>query len=431
MPDESEWLARDADAIAETMKIRFFPFVLDQQEGAVLTGVDGDECIDFSAAWAVANTGYRHPLVLERITEELESTLANTTLSIPHTPPIELAERLRERVPGDFHKKVWFGHSGSEAGDLIWKMLDAAENGDTIVTFGGSYHGQTLGGATISGHSATGDGDTEEVIICDFPGTNPTVDADDALEAVEHALSTNDVSGVITEPIQSDGGIYDPPAGFLADLEECCREHDAYFVVDETKAGLGRTGTFFAFERDGVTPDAVMIGKPLGSGLPISAVVGRDELLDSLPAGHLMTTAANPLSAAAGLGTLDAIDADGLVERAEVMGERLRSLLEDRIGDHDHVEAIRGRGLMQGVELCHPEDGAASDVAAKTVYRARQRGLIVFYVGLDSNVLELTPPLTIEEGELEAGVDRLAAALDDVSEGAVDDDAVAPYQGWG
>ena len=430
MPDEAEWLARDADAIAETMKIRFFPFVLDRQDGAVLTGVDGDECIDFSAAWAVANTGYRHPTVVERVSQELESTMANSTLSVAHTPPIELAERLRERVPGDFHKKVWFGHSGSEAGDLIFKVLDAAENGDTIVTFGGSYHGQTLGGATISGHSATGGGDTEGVVVCDFPGTNPEIDADDSLEAVEHALETSDVAGVITEPIQSDGGIYEPPAGFLAALEERCRAHDAYFVVDETKAGLGRTGSFFAFEHDDVTPDAVMIGKPLGSGLPISAVVGRAELLDSLPAGHLMTTAANPLSAAAGLGTLEAIDSDGLVERAATMGERLRSLLEDRLGEHEYVEAIRGRGLMQGVELRHPNGASASDVTAKTVYQARQHGLTVFYVGLDSNVLELTPPLTIDEAELEAGVDRLAAALEDVREGVVDDDAVAPYQGW-
>ncbi|MEY7849587.1 aspartate aminotransferase family protein [Natrarchaeobius sp. A-rgal3] len=427
---EAEWLRRDADAIAETMKIRFFPFALESQEGSVLTGVDGDGCIDFSAAWAVANTGYRHPTVLEEVREQLESASTNSPLSIPHPPLVELAERLVERVPGEFEKKAWFGHSGSEAGDLIWKLLADADRGDTVLTFGGSYHGQTMGAATLSGHAATGDDASDDVAICDFPGTKPGIDAETALEGVDRAFDENDVAGVITEPIQSDGGIYDPPQGFLAALEERCRRQDAYFVVDETKAGLGRTGTFFAFERDGVTPDAVMIGKPLGSGLPISAVVGRETLLDALPAGHLMTTAGNPLSAAAGLGTLDALESDGLVDRAATMGDRLRALLDERVGDHECVADVRGRGLMQGVELRDPRGDDPAGVTAKTVYRARERGLIVFYVGLESNVLEITPPLTIEESELERGVDRLAAAIDDVRDGAVDDETIAPYAGW-
>lgn len=430
MPDNTEWLARDADVIAETMKIRFFPFVLHQQEGAVLTDVEGNQCIDFSAAWAVANTGNRHPTVIDRVNQGMKTAISNSALSIAHPPLIELAERLRDRVPGDFPQKVWFGHSGSEAGDLIWKILNSTDVGDTIVTFDGSYHGQTLGGATISGHSATGGNNTDKVITCDFPGTYSGVDSETTIDSVEHVLSTSNVAGVITEPIQSDAGIYDPPIGFLADLERLCRKHDTYFIIDETKSGLGRTGSFFAFERDDIMPDAVMIGKPLGSGLPISAVVGRQKLLDSLPAGHMMTTAGNPLSAAAGLGTLDAIKKDNLVERAELMGKKLRSMLDERIGDHDYVKDIRGRGLMLGLELSHPSGKPANVVTAKTVYRAHQLGLIVFYVGHNSNVLELTPPLTITEDELEMGVNRLAKALNDVQSGVVDNDEVASYQGW-
>jgi 4-aminobutyrate aminotransferase len=430
MPTENEWIERDEAAIAETMKIRFFPFVLDTQEGSTVTGVDGDECIDFSTAWAVGNTGHRHPTVVNRVRQQMEKATVNSALSVPHPPLIELAERLIERVPGEFDAKVWFGHSGSEAGDLIWKLLTNADAGDSIVNFHGSYHGQTAGAAAVSGHSATGSGSADETITCDFPGVNPEIHADEALAGVERAFAENDVAGLITEPLQSDAGIYDPPPGFLSELERRCRENDAYFVVDETKAGLGRTGTFFAFERDDVTPDAVMIGKPLGSGLPISAVVGRAELLDSMPAGHLMTTAGNPLSAAAGLGTLEAIEADDLVARADTMGSTLGGLLADRLGDHDCVAEIRGRGMMRGVELRDPEGGPASDVAAKTVFRARELGVLVFYVGLDSNVLEITPPLTISADELERGVKRLEAAISDVREGAVDEGAIAPYRGW-
>ena len=426
MTQESEWVQRDADAIADAMKIRFFPFALDHQEGSTVTSIDGDECIDFTASWAVANTGYRNEIVRNRIIEELESTMANTALSLPHPPLVELAERLRDRVPGEHEKQVWFGHSGSEAGDFIFKLFDDAPTGDTMITFAHSYHGQTLGGATLSGHEATGSA-MGDVVTCPFPHGD---DDTEALAAVESALKSNDVAGLITEPLQSDGGIYDPPEGFLERLEKLCRTHDAYFVIDEVKAGLGRTGTFFAFEKDDVTPDAVMIGKPLGSGLPISAVVARADVLDEMDSSHLMTTAGNPLSAVAGLGTLDAIDSQGLVDRAAELGGTFRGILSDYLGDHDYVHEIRGRGLMQGVEFRDGNGDPASTFTAKTVYRARELGLLVFYVGHGMNVLELTPPLTIEQETLETGVKRLRTAMADVENGAVDDEAIEPYTGW-
>lgn len=433
---EENLVDRHQRTISESMQIMMYPFAMASQSGATMQGVDGDEAIDFFAAWAVGNTGYRHPRVVERIEDQLGRGYTNSPLSVVHEPVVELAERLREAVPGAFEKKVWFGHAGSDAGDLLARAMPAIGEGETILTFEGSYHGGLSGSAAISGHAEDASSAASGVIVLPFPdgfhtGREPDAERDAVLEAAKAAFETTDVAGLITEPLQSDGGIRVPPDGFLEGLADLCADHDAFFVVDEVKAGLGRTGEFFGFEHDDVVPDAVMLGKPLGSGLPISAVVGRPELVDYEPATHLMTTAAAPLPAAAALGTLDALEADGLVERATRVGDRLHDALVAETEDIEAVVDVRGRGLMQGVELadpatCEPDD----DLTARTAIRARQLGVLVAYVGMDSNVIEITPPLTIGEDLVDEGVARLGQAIREAADGAVDDALVRRFAGW-
>lgn len=439
MTRERDLLERDADVLSDAMKIRFFPFVMESQEGATLTGEEGDTLVDFTASWAVANTGYRHPLICERVAAQLDRATANSVLSVPHEPVIALAERLRDLLDFGFEAKVWFGHSGSEAGELVSKALPASGDGDTVVTFEGSYHGITAGAATISGHSALEGFDAETVVTLPFPkqyrarldGTDETELTKRALAHVESALQDHAVAGVVTEPLQSDGGLLVPPDGFLEGLSELCTEYGAYLVVDEVKAGLGRTGELFAHQHADVEPDAVVIGKPLGSGLPISAVVGRADLVDFEPAGHMMTTAAAPLPVAAAHATLDVIEDEGLTERARRLGTRLRASLEGLAEESPVIGDVRGRGLMQGVELVSAEGHTPdSELAAKTCLWARKHGLAVFYVGMDSNVLELTPPLTISEAELDRGCELLAAALSDARTETLDPDLLERYAGW-
>jgi 4-aminobutyrate aminotransferase len=433
---EESLLERDAAVVSEAMKIRFAPFVMDSQEGSTLTGVEGDELIDFTSAWAVANTGYRHPEVCRRIETQLGTALANSPLSIPHEPVVRLAERLRDLVPGTFPAKVWFGHSGSEAGDLLSKALFAAGDGDVVINFEGSYHGITAGAASISGFDAQGDTTAGRVLTLPFPSVSRADPADEtaaaaALEPVRDAFDAHDVAGLITEPLQSDGGILVPPDGFVRGLADLCDEHGAYFVVDEVKAGLGRTGTTFACERAGVVPDAIMLGKPLGSGLPISAVVGRPALVDFEPASHMLTTAASPLPVASALATLDVIEDESLPSEAERKGEKLRARLEAIEASSPIVGDVRGRGLMQGVELVGGDrDGPADELAARTVLWAREHGLSVFYVGTESNVLEITPPLTTPESVIEEGCARLEAALRDARSEPIDDAVLEQYAGW-
>jgi 4-aminobutyrate aminotransferase len=426
MGGENQLPERYREAISETEQILLYPFVMESQDGSIMRTPSGEEAIDFFAAWAVGSTGYRHPTVLEKLEGQLEKGYTNSPLTIPHEPVVELAERLQNRLPGDFPTKAWIGHSGSDAGDLVARALPAIGTGDTVVTFEGSYHGGLQGSASISGHSAQATAArTDRVVTLDFPypyraEPSPEAERDAVLEAAKETFETREVAGLITEPLQSDGGIRVPPDGFLEGLADLCADHDAYFVVDEVKAGLGRTGEFFAFEHANVVPDAVMLGKPLGSGLPVSALVGRAELIDYEPATHMMTTAGAPLCAAAGLATLDVIEAEALPNRAARVGERLRESLDNATAELAIVGDVRGRGLMQGVELVDPETNAPDpELTAKAAFRARELGLLVAYVGVASNVLELTPPLTIDEHLVDEGVDRLARAIEDAADGAV------------
>ena len=436
MTSESELLERDDAVVSDAMKIRFFPFGMAAQDGSRLTGVDDQKLVDFTASWAVANTGYRHPVVRERVESQLRDAMANSPLSIPHEPVVRLAERLRDLVPTASPAKVWFGHSGSEAGDLVSKAIPAKGDGDTVVTFEGSYHGITAGAASISGHGSLDGFDSEDVVTLPFPNRfradcSPEALTERALDRVAEAFAANDVAGLVTEPLQSDGGILVPPPGFLDGLADLCADHDAYFVVDEVKAGLGRTGEPFGFQHADVVPDAVVLGKPLGSGLPISAVVGRAELVDFEPAGHMLTTAASPLPVAAALGTLDVIEDEDLPGRAARLGDLLADRLGEIAADSPVVGDVRGRGLMQGVEIVTEEGSDPNaELTGKIPIWAREHGLVQFYVGTESNVLEITPPLTISEATLEEGCARLAAAIEDGREGVPDGVPLERYAGW-
>jgi 4-aminobutyrate aminotransferase len=243
--------------------------------------------------------------------------------------------------------------------------------------------------------------------------------------------SGDEYAGLLVEPIQSDGGVIVPPEGFLAGLAGLCREYDLYYVLDEVKTGFGRTGRMFAFEHERVVPDAVMLGKPIASGIPLSAVVGRAEILDAVPSGHMMTTAGNPIACAAGLATLDVILEERLPERAARLGETLLEALRDLAAEHPAIGDVRGKGLMIGVELVRPESREPDpELTRRLCYRAKELGLIVFYVGTHSNVIELTPPLTLREGELDEGVEILERALEDALAGKVSAKDLAAYAGW-
>lgn len=433
----------DSGLIADTIKLRFFPLAVDRGEGCRLYDVEGKAYLDFTAGWALANTGYSHPHVKQAVTEQLNRTTFASLISGMHEPALKLAEKLANLVPGDFHKKAWFGLSGSDASETVGRLLPLASGKRRLVSFIGAYHGATSASMSMSAHIAMtqfiGGG---HVVKVPYPHPYRCPFGDDVGDCAERAIRfledyifkticpPEDVAGLIVEAVQSDGGDIVPPPNFLPMLADLCRRHNIYLVLDEVKVGMGRTGQMFAFQHAGITPDAVIMGKSLGGGLPLSAVIARREILDVGFA--LFTAAGNALSCTAGLATLEAIEQENLVARAGQVGAHLHQRLSDLQAKHPLIGDVRGLGMIQGVELVKDrttKEPAATETA-KVVYRAFELGLLVFYVGMFSNVLEITPPLIMTEAEVDEGVAILDQALTDVEAGRVSDEAVARFAGW-
>jgi 4-aminobutyrate aminotransferase len=240
------------------------------------------------------------------------------------------------------------------------------------------------------------------------------------------------VAAVFVEAVQSDGGDIVPPEDFMPKLRALCDRHGIYLVVDEIKVGLGRTGEWFAFEHGGIEPDFVLLGKSLGGGLPLSAIVGRRDVLDFQPGSALFTMAGNGTSCAAGLAVLDEIERLDLVQRSAQNGVLLKQRLNDRLMEYDVVGDVRGKGMICGVELVEDRESKEPNTTlpAKIVYRAWELGMIVFYAGNWGNVLEITPPLVIDEAGMEQGVEILDRAIADALDGAVSDEKIAQFAGW-
>lgn len=438
-------LAREHGAIGSSMKIRFYPFVAASGSGNRLTDPDGNQYLDFIAAGGVAQAGYGHPLVREAIVAELDRSWSNMHCCYPNERTTELAECLCERLPGDFDKKAWFGATGSDANDCLFKLVPLATGRPRMITFVGAYHGQTTGSASLSGHQTQariGGAPTVTKVPypypyrCQFGPCSPDGCSlkclrfieDYALRAVSPADQT---AAVLMEPMQSDGGDVLPPDNFIPALRDLCDREGIWLLFDEVKTGMGRTGRFFGFEHTGVQADAVSMGKPLGGGLPLSAVVGRRELLDA-DAFALYTLGGSPVPAAAGLATLDVLEREALTGNAEKMGARLLEGLRGLMDDHALIGDVRGQGLMLGMELVRSRETRepAGREAALLAYRCFELGLLVIYCGLDGNVIEMTPPLTLTEPDVDEGLRILDRALADVEAGAVDASKVKRFAGW-
>ena len=442
--DREKIIDLDARYLASVLKVRFFPLVIASADGCRITDASGVTRLDFTAGWAVANLGYSNARVREAVTAQLAQGTFGTLTAMMNEPSVRLAERLAGLVPGDYEKKVWYGLHGSDANDCLAKLVPLATGRKRMISFIGGYHGQTAGSAGLSGHTAQAKaGGGGNVIKIPYPDPyRPVLGADrDPGDAVldyleNYILRTicppEDTAGIIVEPVQSDGGDIVPPPRFLQGLERICRQHGIMLLIDEVKIGFGRSGRMFAFEHFGVVPDAVSLGKSLGGGMPISAVIGRRELLDVAPAINMYTMAGNPVACTAALAHLDEIDRLGLVEQAGRAGGYLLGRLRELQQRHPLIGDVRGLGLMLGLETVRDRSTKepADREMAKIVYRAFELGLIVFYGGIYSNVMEITPPLVMTEAEMDEGVAILDQAIGEVEAGEVSDEILGDYAGW-
>ncbi len=429
---------RDESSLSQLQKLRFFPLAVTGGSGAFLHAEDGRKLLDLSASWGAASLGHAHPALRDAVTAAFERQAGASTLSTANEPAILLAERLLEIVPGGADRRVWLGHSGSDANETVARAVVAATGRNRILSFSGAYHGGTAGSMAVSGHSVQEHAERSEGLqLIPYPDPYRAEGAGEAvLGQLEELFATScppsEVAAFFIEPIQSDGGLLVPPAGFLKALSELCNRHGILTVCDEVKVGLARSGKLHCFEHDGWTPDIVVLGKGLGGGLPISAAIGPAGILNHATAFSMQTLHGNPICSSAALAVLNTIEADGLVQNAAEAGDHLMdglTALQQRL---EPVGDVRGRGLAIGVELVKDRASKEPDaeLAAMTVYRAYELGAVFYYVGMRSNVLELTPPLILSQRQADDAVGLISQAIEDAVAGRVPREKLAAFKGW-
>lgn len=428
-PRSREWFERRRRAVPQGVA-NIHPIVTARASGAIVEDVDGNRLIDFATGIAVLNVGHGAPEVVAAAARQLEletHTCFHVTLNEPY---VELAERLNALAPGDFEKRTMFANSGAEAVENAIKIARHATGRPAVVAFDHAFHGRTLLAMSLTAKVMPykqGFGPfAPEVYRLPFayPYRCPTGGSPEgcaepclryALDEMHKHIGERNIAAVLAEPIQGEGGFVVPAPGFLRGLAEFCREHGIVFIADEIQSGMGRAGRWFAIEDEGVVPDLVTSAKSLGGGLPISAVTGRAELMDAVhPGGLGGTYGGNPVAAAAALAVLDKIEREGLLARSRELGERVRARLREMQERHALVGDVRGRGMMNAIELVR-DRGTKEPIDAETGTRIIQwclrNGLLVIKAGTYDNVIRLLPPLTIDEGLLEEGLQILDEAL--------------------
>jgi 4-aminobutyrate aminotransferase / (S)-3-amino-2-methylpropionate transaminase / 5-aminovalerate transaminase len=420
-PRSKAVIDRASAVVAEALSIHA-PIVIDHGRRAAVTDIDGNTLLDFSGGLGCHIVGYSHPKVVEAV-HRAAGRFSHTDFSvIPYESYVDLAERL-VRVTGGGDRRVFLANSGAEAVENAVKIARVATGRPAILCFEGGFHGRTLLTMTLTSRHApykTGFGPfAPEVYRLPFPypyrSAHPEEAGKLALDAIERAFTTvvdpATVAAAIVEPIQGEGGFVVPTPDFLSGLQSLLRRHGILLIADEIQTGFGRTGRLLASEHFGIEPDIVTLAKSLANGYPLSAVIGRAEVMDA-PGDSTIggTYVGNPVACAAANAVLDVIEEEGLVDRADQIGKQIRSRWEEIGRDVPEVGEIRGLGAMIGVELVDDSETKhpARELVGRLVTGTTARGVVTVSCGIYKNVLRHLVPLVITDEELAEGLDAVA-----------------------
>lgn len=395
---------------------------VERAENAEVWDVEGNRYIDFAAGIAVVNTGHRHPKVMAAVEKQLSSFTHTCHQVLPYENYVRLAERLNEKVSGDFEKKTVFVTTGAEAVENAVKVARAATGRPAIIAFGGGFHGRTFMGMALTGKVVPykrGFGAMmPDVYHVPFPvelhGTTASAALDALIGLFKADLDPGRVAAIIIEPVQGEGGFYPAPAELMWGLRELCDEHGIVLIADEVQTGFARTGNLFAMDGYGVSADLTTMAKGLAGGLPLAAVTGRADVMDAAQPGGLGGTyGGNPLGIAAAHAVLDVIEEEDLCGRANELGSRLRQRLEAIRAKTPEMVDVRGPGFMVAAEF-NTADGSAPNpnLANAIKQEALQRGLILLTCGVYGNVIRFLAPITVPDDVFAEAMDILEASID-------------------
>jgi 4-aminobutyrate aminotransferase/(S)-3-amino-2-methylpropionate transaminase len=423
-PRSREITERKERVVADPLGL-YLPIVIADGSGATVTDVDGNSFVDFTGGVGCLNVGHAHPRVVAAVQEQAARFLHTDFTIVPYEVYVEYAERLTALVPCSGPVKAAFFNAGTEAVENAVKFARGYTRRPAVIGFEGAFHGRTLLSLTLTSKThpyKAGLGPfAPEVYRVPFPNGYRGITAGAALDSLERALSTQvaaeTVAAIVVEPVQGEGGFVVAPQEFMEGLREICDREGILLVVDEVQTGFGRTGRLFAVEHYGVEPDLMTLAKSIAGGLPLSAVVGKAEIMDSLWDNAVGGTyVGNPVALAAGLAVLDVFEEEGLVERAQRIGNTVRTRMLAWQGRFDAIGDVRGLGAMLAVEYVEdrrtkePAPGIASRVAEE----AAVRGLLLLKAGIHSNCNRVLCPLVITDAELEEGLTAWEEALEAV-----------------
>ena len=432
--------------ISKGHAFKYFPMIISKAKGSKVWDINGKEYIDFLSSAATFNIGHNNEEVVNAIREKLNNYL-HYCFYVYHEPAIKLAELLVNTTPGKFAKKVAFGLSGSDAVDTAVKASLLYTHKKNIASFTYSYHGTTFMDISISGafkpqlryHLNS----YPYVYFFDFPDIyrrpiNMTEEeySKCCLEKIENFFENiigSSFAALIIEPIQGDGGVLVPPVSFVKGVYKLTKKYDICFIDDEVQTGMGRTGKMLAIEHFGVEPDLIVLGKALGGGMPISAVIGRAEILDSaIPQTYFMALSPHAISSVAAITTLEYIRKNDLLKRAQQMGDYTMQRLRELSEKYEMIGDVRGLGLMMGVEIVKDKNKKEPDrkKAIKIIWRAWEKGLIMTTYGKYGSVLRIAPPLVIEREEIDKAIDIIDDSIQDVISGKVRDEIFNVMKPW-
>ena len=391
------------------------PIFVERAHGARIWDVDGREYLDFVGGIGVQNAGHTHPKIVAAVREQAERLIHTCFQVAMYEPYVQLAEALNRLAPGTTPKKTLLLTTGAEATENAVKIAREYTRRPAVVAFQYGYHGRTLLALTMTGKNAPYKQHfgpfCSEVYHAPYPHEHRGWSTRRALESLQDLFATqvspDRVAAIIIEPVLGEGGFVPAPAQFLQELRRIADRHRIVLVCDEVQTGFGRTGKMFACEHAGIEPDLMTVAKSIAGGLPLSAVIGKAEIMDAPEPGGLGGTyAGNPLACAAALATLEIMD-DAFLARAQRIGIRLREALSDLKSRFPQVVEVRGLGAMMAMEIQDAE------LAARVVVNARDRGLLLLLAG-KGDVIRILVPLTIDDCDLDEALARLRHSCEDV-----------------
>ena len=429
-PKARELVRADESLISKSM-VRWYPLVAESGSGCIVKDVDGNEFIDFNSGLAVLNVGHCHPKVVSAITEQTKKLIHYSYTDFYYQPIVDLGKELTKITPGTFAKKVFFCNSGAEAIEAAMKMAKWHTRNSLFLAYTGAFHGRTIGAVSLTASKPVQRRHFFPLVPgvthvpypycyrCPFHLSYPEchfwcVDFIEE-EVLAKYIPAENVAAMFVESIQGEGGYVVPPDDYFTRLRRLLDKHNILMIDDEIQSGIGRTGKWFAMEHFNVIPNAVCVAKAIGSGLPIGALISKDEFMDWEGGSHATTFGGNPVACAAGLAVIDVIRQERLLENATKLGAHLLTRLKEMQKKYPIIGDVRGKGLMVAAEIVKDPDTKefGTELSQEIMMKCFKRGLAIITSG--KSTMRFVPPLVITRELLDAGLDVFEGVVKEVA----------------